>query len=326
MQLKVTLLALLCSTFLSAQSNLILHFPISPSTINTTDHVLYDASDNNHHATIFGNIFYDDDSFGNVDEALMTGEYGDLKYFRVDEALFPSIEVNSFTLSFLSIHTGASSISHEQYIAPIFSFGNENDDEFFIGFDKESNFFTIQNRVEGALIVDEVIEGYTFNPFSWEHFAFVYDAEESSLKFYVNAELKYEYNGLIVFPQAPQLDISIKDDKPMIDMNLCYDEIQLYNHAVSAQDIGVLTQGLTNVDFVISEELHVFPNPVNSGGTIQIEGIDRAMVQILDTKGSLVKKMRLESNRINVGDLSTGTYFLQLLVDDQLQTQKLIVK
>jgi len=72
----------------------------------------------------------------------------------------------------------------------------------------------------------------------------------------------------------------------------------------------------------------IYPNPANS--VLQIEGIDDLegmQVEILDINGKKVSAKLLQngSNKIDVSDLSTGTYLLNLKSDyDQFQTKIII--
>jgi hypothetical protein len=69
--------------------------------------------------------------------------------------------------------------------------------------------------------------------------------------------------------------------------------------------------------------LKIFPNPANNVINFYTKAMkDKTEVQILNSKGEQVKKLQFlpgESNQINISDIASGVYILQL--NDGLKTQ-----
>jgi hypothetical protein len=80
---------------------------------------------------------------------------------------------------------------------------------------------------------------------------------------------------------------------------------------------------LSSTDFVLSNDLRVFPNPTNSQFTVDIElnAAENVTIDVINVMGQVVKSVGLGTrsaglNReyIDVNDLSEGIYFMNLTV------------
>lgn len=67
----------------------------------------------------------------------------------------------------------------------------------------------------------------------------------------------------------------------------------------------------------------IFPNPVNSQFTIQLEESIES-ISIVNMEGVLIKTVMNPNNTIDVSDLAKGIYFLQVQTNKGLSTQKFI--
>jgi hypothetical protein len=94
--------------------------------------------------------------------------------------------------------------------------------------------------------------------------------------------------------------------------------------------------GLINVNRVISNDeainmslFKVYPNPVNSGEVVFIEGIDGSEVQLCSQMGKLLGDWKVSHQdpfTINIPELNFGMYFLTIRSSKSIQTIKLLVK
>lgn len=77
---------------------------------------------------------------------------------------------------------------------------------------------------------------------------------------------------------------------------------------------------LSLTDFVL------YPNPVNSTFTIVAEKAINSEINIISITGKLVKKARLTNGQaiVNIQDLPSGSYFVQVLDNNSIQTKLLI--
>jgi len=72
----------------------------------------------------------------------------------------------------------------------------------------------------------------------------------------------------------------------------------------------------------------IYPNPANNFISIDTDVTAQVRVQILNYKGQVVKEESLVnvSSQINVSDLSSGIYFVNILINDSVSTEKLIIR
>ena len=81
---------------------------------------------------------------------------------------------------------------------------------------------------------------------------------------------------------------------------------------------SVLTLNLTINHVGFSENmigaLEVYPNPTS--GMLYIKGLDKlnniTSIELTDNKGALIKKIGIKEEEIDLSNLSTGIYFLQI--------------
>ena len=72
----------------------------------------------------------------------------------------------------------------------------------------------------------------------------------------------------------------------------------------------------------------IFPNPATTQFSIDADLTAKTSVQILNYNGQLVKEINQlnSSNQIDVSNLSSGVYFVNILINDSFSTEKLIVR
>jgi len=75
----------------------------------------------------------------------------------------------------------------------------------------------------------------------------------------------------------------------------------------------------------LTEDLILYPNPTN--GLLNINttyNLENAIYTVFDLSGKRVLNSKLSSKTIDVSMLSTGNYFLRIMVDGLITTQKFI--
>jgi len=72
----------------------------------------------------------------------------------------------------------------------------------------------------------------------------------------------------------------------------------------------------------------VYPNPATNQFSVDAELSTETVIQILNYKGQLVKEVHQlnASNQIDISNLSSGIYFVNLRTNNTVSTQKLMVK
>jgi hypothetical protein len=75
----------------------------------------------------------------------------------------------------------------------------------------------------------------------------------------------------------------------------------------------------------ILENLKVYPNPADDFLNVELpSNFDKVSYRILDVNGKLVKQGNLRSKRIEISNLTTGSYLLQLIVEGARVETKII--
>ncbi len=91
---------------------------------------------------------------------------------------------------------------------------------------------------------------------------------------------------------------------------------------------GVFDESTGNEQLTDKDELLVFPNPAK--GYIQVQYSDDnsnlKTFQILTVGGKIIKEGRLESERINISDLSKGVFLLNIKTDESIITKKIVIE
>lgn len=77
----------------------------------------------------------------------------------------------------------------------------------------------------------------------------------------------------------------------------------------------------------IENRVRVFPNPANSHLTVAYEGGSNDVAyRIIDFKGQVILKGRIDHSTIDIGNVSQGTYILELLFDSSIFREKILIQ
>jgi hypothetical protein len=74
------------------------------------------------------------------------------------------------------------------------------------------------------------------------------------------------------------------------------------------------------------EQINMFPNPASLGNKVNISNMANAQVQILDAKGQLIRKTTLNNGELDISGLTIGTYFVQLINNEQRIVKKMLIQ
>tara|TARA_B110000046_G_scaffold57595_2_gene64382 strand:- start:57660 stop:58940 length:1281 start_codon:yes stop_codon:yes gene_type:complete len=140
--------------------------------------------------------------------------------------------------------------------------------------------------------------------------AFAYDT--TNFKFYVTATDFFSYTSGKIYDRVGNYSgtFATASSPEAIAMN--------YN-----QTTGILVFSTKeNISF------SVYPNPATNQFSVDAELSTETVIQILNYKGQLVKEVHQlnASNQIDINYLSSGIYFVNLITNNTVSTQKLMVK
>jgi len=144
---------------------------------------------------------------------------------------------------------------------------------------------------------------------------------QTAVEYYTIINLDAEFANQI-YTEQPLLK-SVTDTIDVISIN---------THNVMSNNSESKLEGLS---FEIPLKISIFPNPITEISTISyyVNSDNIVSLNILDINGRIIKalvsgkQVKGQYNiNINVNDLTSGTYFCQLICDNKKITQKLIVK
>jgi uncharacterized surface protein with fasciclin (FAS1) repeats len=101
-------------------------------------------------------------------------------------------------------------------------------------------------------------------------------------------------------------------------------------HYINAVLLPQNTLNAKNLDDVYPE-VRIFPNPASAELTIDLTQLNKTVneIRILDISGKAVLTVRVQNDqmqRINIQDLTSGLYFVEMVIDDEVYVSKLMVQ
>ena len=102
--------------------------------------------------------------------------------------------------------------------------------------------------------------------------------------------------------------------------------------AISVYDAEVIDQGsLIDVENVNELQATIFPNPANNQAILKVEGLSQdAKILICDMQGRIVEKGEMKCNekeyKLELENFASGVYYIRIVTDKAVSTQKLIVE
>jgi len=101
--------------------------------------------------------------------------------------------------------------------------------------------------------------------------------------------------------------------------------VDIVNNPSINQSITIVEGSTLSLQSTLTEDLILYPNPTN--GLLNINttyNLENAIYTVFDLSGKRVLNSKLSSKTIDVSMLSTGNYFLRIMVDGLITTQKFI--
>jgi thiol-disulfide isomerase/thioredoxin len=100
-------------------------------------------------------------------------------------------------------------------------------------------------------------------------------------------------------------------------------------HVISAEDVPSITTDIANSTANYSEEIITYPNPIIDQMNITVNGT--GSIAILNSIGQIVlyKDFKANSNHgisVNTTELKPGIYFLKVIQEGKISTQKIIIQ
>ncbi len=132
-----------------------------------------------------------------------------------------------------------------------------------------------------------------------------------SVKPDVTKDLNISFSTMGMVPGEYQAELTIKTN----------DE----EHPVFTIPLNLEITSGVGINEVENASFKVYPNPSN--GMITIEGEDLNTAVVYNANGQLVKVVKLDSNTINLNDLSTGVYFINVVKNNgENAIQRIVVE
>ncbi len=156
----------------------------------------------------------------------------------------------------------------------------------------------------------------------------------SNLFYSQSLNIQYKDGNNISYNLELISKITFKKDtmKLYLKENTIYDvalnNISKYEYINKSLSIKDLTQALNSL------EINLFPNPISNELYFQLNIIKESEMTVLicDLNGNEIKNRKIEKqpiglfqNKINLSDLSTGTYLFRLICEDNVITKKIIL-
>lgn len=117
-------------------------------------------------------------------------------------------------------------------------------------------------------------------------------------------------NGPVLTLNGQNVTVDVSGTGVIVNTsNVILADLEADNGVVHVLD-AVLVPSLANVSVVDNIEVVSYPNPASD--IINIKGLDNASFELIDLKGSIIKKGVLVNNEIQLSDINNGSYLLRL--------------
>ena len=83
---------------------------------------------------------------------------------------------------------------------------------------------------------------------------------------------------------------------------------------------------MSTQSFEFSSAVKMFPNPAKDTVQFSVNSNENLDVQIFDMLGKSVMRVDNVRNAVNVSELNSGLYFVQMTLGAQQATKKLVIK
>ena len=203
----------------------------------------------------------------------------------------------------------------------IFSYGQSFGDAAYVA--------TVNpNSVSNSTYLSNVIfyELTTVN--TWKHMVFTYEQSTSTVKIYLNGELKT--NGTFSSLNTSEFVVELYLGTLFNSTTQRYfgyvDDLKIYNYALTdAQVTSLYTNNTLTVSNFNAKPLEItlFPNPTKDKFTIATVA-EIATVEIYSAQGQ--KVLTATQKIIDMSSLASGVYFVKIETTEKIQTIQKLVK
>ena len=255
--------------------------------------------------------------------------YGTDRSGVADKALYINGTGTTATLESFTLPSGNSSRTFSIWIKPtqvnavnrIFSYGQSFGEAAYVA--------TVNpNSVSNSTYLSNVIfyELTTVN--TWKHMVFTYEQSTSTVKIYLNGELKT--NGTFSSLNTSEFVVELYLGTLFNSTTQRYfgyvDDLKIYNYALTdAQVTSLYTNNTLTVSNFNAKPLEItlFPNPTKDKFTIATVA-EIATVEIYSAQGQ--KVLTATQKIIDMSSLASGVYFVKIETTEKIQTIQKLVK
>jgi len=108
---------------------------------------------------------------------------------------------------------------------------------------------------------------------------------------------------------------------------VAFQNVGHWGNVIYVDNINILSD--LNVESIVENEVEIFPNPIGSGGALNLIGVENgARIKIMDNQGKVVyRNPALNDNKIDLPDgLTNGVYWINVETNSSIVNEKFIVK
>ncbi|WP_196894362.1 BspA family leucine-rich repeat surface protein [Aureivirga marina] len=175
-------------------------------------------------------------------------------------------------------------------------------------------------------VLDEKLDIQTLIPISASH-DYSVQINGNEVEFIFNnidlaAEIvnEPESHGYIAFKIKPKNDLDL-GDIILGTANIYFD----FNLPIVTNTVQTKVVELLSVSEFLNEEFKIFPNPVNNILKIEFDkNVNIEKLSIIDNKGMIISKFNHNQNIIDVSNLNSGIYFIQITTKKGVYSKKWI--
>ena len=328
----LTLLALLFSANLIGQSledGLIAKYTFDHD--NYQNEKFQDLTTNQNNINGYGLSFFDDDNTGNSYSAVAVGYPLATSYMAMNEnqELSTINDLTSLTISFWTIR---SKYGTPDGFNPMINIEDDAGTAYNLEINKETNRIHLTNIANGEVVAST--KTYTFYPDDeWHHLAISIDYVTYKMKIYFDGNLEGETDlAVIQAPLNPIISFAKYRNGGHTEFTTCFDNMYIHNRVLTQDEI-ILSMGsiFTSIEnnILASDKISVFPNPAKDISLLTIDfpnATGKTLVDINDAQGRLIRTEKLNSNQINIAQLSKGVYFLKIKTDEGSYLKKVLIE
>ena len=164
----------------------------------------------------------------------------------------------------------------------------------------------------------------------WIHVAVTYDGFNANL-WLDGVLVGSETNSVPIVASPLPFTVGAQADVPTNIFPGVIDEILIYERVLTGDEIADIFSTLSNEDLeAFSAKINVYPNPTNASLTISYDNSLNTIdfYEVNDVEGKIILQSEFNglSNSINLDNLNSGVYFINLVTSDGFSIVKKVIK